>query len=89
MQGKKILKKIAVAVWIFLSGITAAALFFFRKEKKNDIEERTEQKRNEIKETSAADVVAGSPCQSDIQSAIKDEQSDFRRRIRDRFNKEL
>lgn len=48
-----------------------------------------EVKEDEIKKKDAADIIADSPNQSDIQQSIKNEQDEFRKRVRDRLNQNL
>lgn len=85
-----IIKKIICGIGFFLT--TVFAVLFVKDKYKYD--KRTEEeikndKENEIKKTDAADLVADSPNQDDIQQSIEQQKEDFRKRIRDRLKQKI
>ena len=89
---KKILKTIGAIIATIFFGVTA--IFLFHNDRNNEeetdkAEKAKEDKRNELEEKSADDIAADSPNPNIISTNIEREQEDFRKRVRDRLNKNV
>lgn len=86
-------------IWDFIVSILAVVFFgftaiFLFKNNKDDkkiekAEKAREDKKNELKEKSANDIAADSPNADVISANIEREQEEFRKRVRDRLNKNI
>lgn len=84
-----VIKYVAVAIFF---GI--AAIFLLRenkgsKKEKDAAEKAREDKKNELEEKSPDDIAADSPNPDTISANIEREQEEFRKRVRDRLNKNI
>ena len=89
---KKILKTIGTIIVTIFFGITAIFLFDKHKDKNeetNNAEKAREDKKNELEEKTPDDIAADSPNPDTISANIKREQEEFRKRVRDRLNKNI
>lgn len=85
------MKKIIKWIVAFFSGILAA-LFFINRQNNKDFqvkEEGINDKFEKIKETPAQDIVNNNADITSVEADIGRIQSDFRARVRDRFQSEL
>ncbi len=94
------LKAVLNTIWKGLKYIVVtlffgiAAIFLFneksnKKEEKDKAEKAKEDKKNELEKKSAADIAADSPNPDTISTNIEREQEELRKRLRDRFNKNI
>jgi flagellar biosynthesis/type III secretory pathway M-ring protein FliF/YscJ len=94
------IKKILKSIWTVIEYIAIAAffgiaaIFLFRKPKvknqeTNNAEKAREDKKNELEEKTPDDIAADSPNPDTISTNIQREQEEFRKRVRDRLNKNI
>lgn len=95
-ETKNKLKKIGKIIYGILSTIFFgfAAIFMFNNKKNNDDAEKKakskkEETKNELEKKSADDIANDSPNPDAISSGIKQQQEEFRERVRNRLNKNL
>lgn len=88
------IKDVSISFFTYLglifSGAVALFLLFRNLNKNNTVDTvNIEDIQDEIKNTTSSDIIADSPNQSDISASIEQQQTEFRERIRDRFNKNI
>lgn len=95
------MKKVLSVIWNVLKYIVCTLAFgisvifmFSQNKKENEIieskaENEKEKKKDEIQKTDAADLINDSDNKEYIHSTITREQDEFRKRIRDRLNKDV
>lgn len=91
MKMKKILKviknvicSIFTCISVFVTGIFIKEIINNDSDKKN-----SEELKDEIKNTSAADVINDSPNKDNISATIEQQQQELRERVRERLRKKL
>lgn len=91
MKIKDIFKKIGTVLIGIIIGIFSI-LFFKQKSTskiKKDAEIKKEEVTDELEKKSADDIAADSPNPDTISTNIKNEQEEFRKRVRNRLNKNI
>ena len=88
---KKIFKKIGSILLTVILTIVAIFLLISKKSKneKEEAEKIKKEKHDELEKKTADDIAADSPNPDTISSNIKREQEELRKRLRDRFNKDI
>lgn len=87
----QIIKSVLVVVGLFALGVLTGALFFRKSgaAQNGDAEKAKEDKKNEIENTSAADLVSRADNADGLRTEKDGFKSGFRERIRNRLESEL
>lgn len=93
-MNKEKIKKIIVAILLFIPSLLSAIYYVLFKQAKVEngklkAESKKEDIENEIKETNAADLVAESSNSETISTNIEREKEQFRERVRNRLKQKL